>query len=85
MTFKKINPKETVFYVFETSTIKFSIFDSEMDEAIYWGNWNMVISIIKNIKKQNPNVKFYYYSKDNKEKMVLAQDWTNTLNRITGV
>jgi hypothetical protein len=45
----------------------------------------MVISIIKNIKKQNSNVKFYYYSKDNKEKMVLAQDWTNTLNRITGV
>ena len=53
MTFKKINPKETVFYVFETSTIKFSIFDSEMDEAIYWGNWNMVMSLIKNIKKQN--------------------------------
>jgi len=77
MTFKKINPKETVFYVFETSTIKFSIFDGEMDEAIYWGNWNMVTAIVK-----NPNVKFYYYSKDNKEKMVLAPDWTNTLNTV---
>jgi hypothetical protein len=53
-----------------------------MDEAIYWGNWNMVTAIVKNIKKQNPNVKFYYYSKDNKEKMVLAPDWTNTLNTI---
>ena len=56
-----------------------------MDEAIYWGNWNMVMSLIKNIKKQIPNVKFYYYSKDNKEKMVLVTDWTNTLNKITGV
>jgi len=41
-----------------------------------------VTAIVKNIKKQNPNVKFYYYSKDNKEKMVLAPDWTNTLNTV---
>ena len=34
MKYKTINPKETVFYVFETSTIKFSIFDSEMDELL---------------------------------------------------
>ena len=82
MKYKTINPKETVFYVFETSTIKFSIFDSEMDEAIYWGSWNMVINIVKNIKKANPNVVFYYYSKDSKEKMILAPDWTNILNML---
>ena len=85
MKYKTINPKETVFYVFETSTIKFSIFDSEMDEAIYLGGeWNMVSGIVKNIKKQNPNVKLYYYSKskDNKEKMVLDPFWTNTLKMI---
>lgn len=83
MKFKKINPKETVFYVFEISTIKFSIFDSEMDEAIYWGNWNLVINIIKNIKEQNPNVVVYYYSKDAKEKMILANDWTAILTNLT--
>lgn len=83
MKFKTINPKETVFYVFETSTIKFSIFDSEMDVAICWGkSWNIVINIVKNIKKANPNVVFYYYSKDSKEKMILATDWTNVLNKL---
>ena len=83
MKFKTINPKETVFYVFETSTIKFSIFDSEMDVAICWGkSWNIVINIVKNIKKANPNVVFYYYSKDSKEKMILAPDWTNILNKL---
>ena len=82
MKFKTINPKETVFYVFETSTIKFSIFDSEMDDAICWGrSWNMVINIVKNIKKANPNVVFYYYSKDSKEKMTLSPNWTNILNK----
>ena len=82
MKFKTINPKETVFYVFETSTIKFSIFDSEMDVAICWGkSWNIVINIVKNIKKANPNVVFYYYSKDSKEKMILSSDWTNILNK----
>ena len=82
MKFKIINPKETVFYVFETSTIKFSIFDSEMDVAICWGkSWNIVINIVKNIKKANPNVVFYYYSKDSKEKMILSPDWTNILNK----
>lgn len=82
MKFKTINPKETVFYVFETSTIKFSIFDSEMDVAICWGkSWNIVINIVKNIKKANPNVVFYYYSKDSKEKMILSPDWTNILNK----
>ena len=82
MKFKTINPKETVFYVFETSTIKFSIFDSEMDVAICWGkSWNIVINIVKNIKKANPNVVFYYYSKDSKEKMILSTDWTNFLNK----
>ena len=82
MKFKTINPKETVFYVFETSTIKFSIFDSEMDVAICWGkSWNIVINIVKNIKKANPNVVFYYYSKDSKEKMTLSPEWTNILNK----
>jgi len=37
MKYKTINPKETVFYVFETSDNKFSMFDSEIDEAIYLG------------------------------------------------
>lgn len=82
MKFKTINPKETVFYVFETSTIKFSIFDNEMDVAICWGkSWNIVINIVKNIKKANPNVVFYYYSKDSKEKMTLSPNWTNILNK----
>jgi len=53
-----------------------------MDEAIYWGSWNMVTSIVKNIKKANPNVVLYYYSKDSKEKMILAPDWTNILNML---
>jgi len=83
MKYKTINPKETVFYVFETSNNKFSMFDSEIDEAIYLGReWNMVRGIVKNIKKENPNVKFYYYAKDNKEKMVLDPFWTNTLKMI---
>ena len=42
----------------------------------------LIYSSVVNIKKENPNVKFYYYAKDNKEKMVLAPDWTNTLKMI---
>lgn len=62
------------------------MFDSELDEAIWFGSWNIILPIIKNIKKANPNVIFYFYAKDSKQKMVLDQNWTNTLSRkITGV
>ena len=63
MTFKKINPKETEFYVLELSSTKFAIFDSEFDVPIYNGNWNMVEGIIKNIKEYNKKASIYYYTK----------------------
>jgi len=42
MKYKKINPKEDTFYIFEISSIKYVIYDSDMNEPIYYGSWNMV-------------------------------------------
>jgi len=61
MKFKKINTKEKTFYIFETSSISFSIFDSKLDFPIYNGSWNMCEGIIKNIKKHIPTSSIYYY------------------------
>lgn len=66
MRFKKINPNEKVFFVFEISETKFSIFDSFIDEPIYNGSWAMCEGIIKNIKKdkKTKDAKIYYYKFD---------------------
>lgn len=64
MTFKKLNDKESPFYILELSTTQFVIYDNEFDIPIYYGKWNMVEGIIKNIKQYNKNAKIYYYVKE---------------------
>lgn len=64
MTFKKINPKEKTFYVFEISSTKFLVLDSEMDIPIYHGSWNMTSGIIRSIKEKMPKATVNYYTKE---------------------
>ena len=64
MTLKKINPKEKTFYIFEISSTKFLILDSEMDEHIYHGSWNMTSGIIRSIKDKMPKATINYYTKE---------------------
>lgn len=65
MKFKKINPNESVFYVFEVLDNYFSIFDSRMDEPIYHGNnQKMYKGIVKNIKKHISNVIVHTFLKN---------------------
>jgi hypothetical protein len=61
MKFKKINPKEKIFYVFKTSSIAYSIFDSFLDFPIYAGHLAMTRGIIKNIRNQMPKSKVFFY------------------------
>jgi hypothetical protein len=61
MTFKKIKKGKTNFYVLETSSTKFAVYDSEFDVPIYYGSWNMVEGIIKNIKLKSKDASIYYY------------------------
>lgn len=62
MTFKKINKNPTKFYVFENVvTGKYLIHDEKFDEPIYYGSYNMVEGIIKNIKLYNSKSSIYYY------------------------
>lgn len=76
MTFKKLNIKETTFYVLELSTIDFVIYDSKFDIPIYYGKWNMVESIIKNIKQYNKNIAIYYYVKEKGGSLTLNRQWS---------
>ena len=62
MIYKLLNKKETVFFVFETSTTTFSIYDSKLDCPIYAGNWLMTSKIISNIKKTIKNAVISYYT-----------------------
>lgn len=64
MAFKKINPKEKLFYIFEISSTKFLVMDSELDEPVYHGNWNMTAGIIRSIKKNMPKAMINYYIKE---------------------
>jgi len=64
MAFKKINPKEKVFYIFEISSTKYLVMDSEFDEPIYHGTWNMTSGIIRSIKKNMPKATINYYKKE---------------------
>ena len=64
MAFKKLNPKEKTFYIFEVSSTKFLVMDSEMDEPIYYGSWNMTSGIIRSIKKDMPKSTIHYYIKE---------------------
>jgi len=75
MKFKKINPKEKNFYVFETSSVTFSVFDSQLDFPIYTGSWNMCEGIIKNIKKHMPKSSIYYYDAT-KNGLKLSPSWS---------
>lgn len=78
MTFKKINPEEKIFYVFELNTITFSIFDSKLDQAIYHGNWNMTSGIIRSIKEKMKDASIYYYV-INRDELKLDKQWSYKL------
>jgi hypothetical protein len=77
MKYKKINKKEKLFYVFETSTTTFSIFDSAFDEPIYFGNWNMCAGIIKNIKKNMKDATILYYTKQKSGLLQENPQWSH--------
>lgn len=77
MKYKKINPKEKVFYIFEISSIKYAIYDSELDEPIYHGSWNMVEGIIKNIKTYSKKADIFYYTKDKSGPLLLSPLWSH--------
>lgn len=77
MKYKKINPKEKVFYIFEISSIKYAIYDSELDEPIYHGSWNMVEGIIKNIKTHSKKADIFYYTKDKSGPLLLSPLWSH--------
>ena len=79
MTFKKLNPKESIFYVFEINSSTFSIFDSEMDIAIYHGSWNMCAGIIRSIKSNMPKSKILYYAKEKSGPLKLDPQWSFNL------
>ena len=77
MRFKKINPEEENFYVFETSERTFSIFDGSLDLPVYYGSWNMCESLIKNIKKHMKNANIHYYVKDKSGPLKLSPLWSH--------
>jgi len=79
MKFKKINEKENVFYVFETSTTSFSIFDSELDLPIYVGSWNQCAGIIRNIKFYSKNAQIHFYVKEKSGFLKLNPQWSYNL------
>lgn len=76
MKLKQINPKETVFYIFEINNTTFSIFDSQLDIPIYHGKWNMCEGIIKSIKKNMKSSSIYYYDKSRDNKLKLDLQWS---------
>lgn len=76
MTFKKLNPKESIFYVLELSTTEFAIYDNKFDVPIYYGKWNMVEGIMKSIKEHNKNASIYYYIKEKSGPMKLDPQWS---------
>jgi uncharacterized protein YqhQ len=76
MKFKRINPKENVFYIFEIDQVTFSMFDSMLDMPIYHGKWNMCESIIRSIKKNMKSSSIYYYDKNRDNKLKLDSQWS---------
>lgn len=76
MTFKKLNIKENIFYILELSTTEFVIYDNKFDIPIYYGKWNMIEGIIKNIKQYNKNASIYYYVKEKGGPLTLNRQWS---------
>lgn len=64
MANKKINLKDTTFYIFEITSTKFLILDSEMDIPVYYGNWNVTTAYIRTIKEKAPKAIINYYTKE---------------------
>lgn len=77
MKFKKIDTAEKVFYVFETSNITFSIFDSQLNAPIYYGSWNMCEGIIRNIKKHSPEASIFFYAKEKSGLLTESPLWSH--------
>ena len=64
MANKKINLKDTTFYIFEITSTKFLILDSKMDIPVYYGNWNVTAAYIRTIKEKAPKAIINYYTKE---------------------
>ena len=58
MTFKKVNPKESLFHYIDIGQGKYVLFDSELDIPIIRGRKNVVGLTIKKLTK---NVVIHYY------------------------
>jgi len=58
MTFKKVNPKESLFHYIEIDPSTYVLFDSELDIPIIRGSKNVVGLTITNLRK---NVVIHYY------------------------
>lgn len=81
MKFKPLNSNEKNFYIFEISSKKYSVFDSQLDIPIYSGTWNMCEGIIKSIKKHMPSSSIYYYDVKKDNKLKLDEQWSYNLNK----
>ena len=58
MTFKKINPKETIFHYIELDPTTYVLFDSEFDVPLVKGSKNLVGAVIRNL---SPKIRINYY------------------------
>jgi len=61
MTYKKINPKETLFHYIEIDSTTCVLFDSELDIPIIYGSKNRAAAVIKNLNKR---IRINYYDVD---------------------
>lgn len=62
MTFKKINPKETIYHYIEINGLTITLFDSEFDIPICFGSKNLISAKIGTL---NPNITIFYYKMKN--------------------
>ena len=73
MTFKKINPKEKIFYYIEINPTTVALYDSEFDQPLVYGSKNLVSAVIT---KLNPKIKITYYSiKDGEIEDILSKSY----------
>lgn len=78
MTLKPIDKNQILYHLFKLNTVKYALYDDEMDMPIQYGSLNLITAATQSLKKHIKNVRIVYYDRDLSDKMTFKDNQTKT-------
>jgi len=74
MQLKPIDKNQVLYHLFKLNTVKYALYDDEMDMPIQYGSLNLVSAATKSLRQHIKNVRIIYYDRDLSDKMTFKEN-----------